>query len=154
MGKEASNEHNLGMKGFLKRLTKGPARHLDYFERYISWLINKGYSNGTLIIEHVSSERFVQFQKYVLSEKNFGIEMSFPNAKWSKSYFDDLVSYCSSNGHKYRIVDGSNGMQFLDIDFGTDELSAFRFAGHVFENVFGHTETEKYYGCLENCRVK
>lgn len=133
--------------------TKGVLRDAVGVKRGLQDLLNRGFDGGILIITPQNSKGFVQFNKYVISNKEYGIEFSFPNANWSESRFNELMRVCELEGIKYGVSKGSNSMEFLEIDFGTDVNGAHEFVVHVFFKVFNLGPNAKYHVMLHDADV-
>ncbi len=138
----------------LKKMSKGELRGNDEFMKYIEWLLNKGYSNGTLMIDHAKSNKFLQLSKYVKANKDYGIELAFPDAEWSKNYYRKLERLCKEENYTYNFNTGSDGMKFLHIDFGKNTKRANECTKSILIKVFELPEKEKYHVLLHNCAIK
>ena len=68
----------------LRRAVKGPARTVHTLGRSLRGLLRQGYDGGYLIIDVTSSERFLQFAKYINAPGDYGIYLGFPRGPWSE----------------------------------------------------------------------
>lgn len=143
-----------GVIVFILHATKGVLRDYEHLEGALADLLNRGLDNGTLFIKHKNSHRFVQFRKYIRSRINYGIELHFPNAAWSRNYFQRLQDYCETEGlTTTRIVgDDENHMEFLCVDFKCDIERAHAVLGYILHQIFNLPAWEKYYVRLWNAR--
>lgn len=134
---------------YLLFTAKGPKRFLDQLEESIRVLLNYGKSDGFLVVKHVSSEKFVQFAKYITKEKE-GIELSFPIADWSKDYKSEFLILLKSMSIEYKIVYGSNHAVFYDVDLNKNISLAYELMFRIFTEVFKISKGDKFYEELNN----
>ena len=139
---------------FIKRAAKGPKRNLAQLERPIEDLLSRGFADGILILTHTRSERFLQFSKYFDANKqDFGIEINFPHAEWSKDYYEHVKDKCAKRNLDYKEMTTDDGMKFIDIDFSKDTGTAFKFVCEIFANVMGLDSNDQYYVELSNASI-
>jgi hypothetical protein len=50
-------------------------------------LLRSGREGGFIVITEKGSGRFVQFRKYIHRKGEFGLELGFPKAPWSETYY-------------------------------------------------------------------
>lgn len=67
-------------------------------------LLRRGYEGGVMIVTDVPSDRFVQFKKYIHRKGEFGLELGFPKAPWSLSYYDDVVTLVERQGIPFVLI--------------------------------------------------
>lgn len=129
--------------------SKGIPRKVSQLERPLSDLLMLETKTGFLIIDHKKSEKFVQFEKYTYNRDLFGIELSFPDVKWSKPYIEKLKSYCQAEGIEFDLTRGSDGTEFLVVDYKKDVKGAYRDLRYIILNIFNLSEEDKFYTLLE-----
>ncbi|AWF81255.1 hypothetical protein BTJ40_10735 [Microbulbifer sp. A4B17] len=137
---------------FLKEALKGAKRTLGQLHRPISDLLSRGFDGGVLIIEHSKTGRFIQFSKYIKSKEDFGIELAFPKAGWSKYYYSRVKDVCKNFDLNIRedFSCGEGELTFLFADFDKDVDSAFKFSKAVFKDVFKVNTADKVHVRLRN----
>lgn len=140
---------------FLREALKGPKRALEQLHRPISDLLSRGFNGGFLIIEHSKTGKFIQFSKYKKSKENFGIELAFPRADWSKGYYSRVKNICENYNLNVRedFSTGEGELTFLFADFNKDVDSAFKFSKAVFLDIFKINKTDKVHVRLRNAKV-
>jgi hypothetical protein len=87
------------------------------FQRFIEGLISQGGDGALLFISHESSERFVQFAKYLSPKRN--VHFGFPDAPWSRDHFPAIEAAMSAAGFLYHLRDTRDGgavTRFMCID--------------------------------------
>ena len=92
---------------------------------------------------------FAMRSKYT-NQGGDGIELSFPNADWSREYFGKLQSVCNAEGIPYRVSTGSDGMSFVDIDCGIDIDFALGLVNTINARVFCTPTSPRYVVSLRN----
>ncbi|WP_446011135.1 hypothetical protein [Candidatus Electrothrix sp.] len=135
---------------------KGPTRSLETVKRPIQDLLVRGYNGGFLIIDVSGTNYFIQLRKYIISSNNYGIELSFPKAKWSEQFFRSLTEYCDLSQVKYSIsksTEPHNELDFLNIDFGKDTHKAHNFVKTIITEIFGLKEDVELFVRLENATL-
>ncbi|RWX51695.1 hypothetical protein VU01_10971 [Candidatus Electrothrix marina] len=135
---------------------KGPAHTIDSIEKAIEDLLIRGYDGGFLIIDVSGTDYFIQLRKYILASGNYGIELSFPKAKWSEFFFTALVAYCDKAQINYTISKGDASkeeLDFLDIDFGKETHEAHNFIKNIITEIFGLKRDVKLFVRLENAAL-
>lgn len=139
------------------RGTKGPEHTLESISKPIEDLLVRGYDGGFLIIDASGTKYFTQLRKYIITSNNYGIELSFPKAEWSKDFFIQLIAFCDRNGIKYSLSkEGSiqNALEFLHVDFGKDVNKAHVFIKRIFTEIFGLSKSTKLFVRLENASLQ
>lgn len=135
---------------------KGPAHSLETLERPIKDLLKRGYDGGFLMIDVSRSKYFIQLRKYINEPGKYGIELCFPNAKWSAKYFEKLTDFCIKESIDYLITEeNKNGpLEFLYIDFDKDVQKAHKYIKKILIELFGFDENVKLYVRLENATAE
>ncbi len=134
--------------------SKGMPYNLDSIERPLADLLKRGYDGGLLFIDiGLSGRRFLQLRKYIHAPGDYGIELGFPRASWSRELFPQVEAFCSKSGIKYRIQ-RNNGMDFLHVDFGRDLALAYRCIRRMLVDIFGVQERTKLFAKLENASAE
>lgn len=131
---------------------KGRTYSLGDLHLPIGSLLKRGYDGGFLVIRPRRSKVFVQFRKRIRSKGDYGIELSFPDATWSGSFFREFQSYCDRRQINYRIVHegAEDAMRFLFVDLGHDVRQAASLAQHIFISIFSMPPATRYFVELEN----
>lgn len=90
------------------------------FKKFIEGLIRQGIHGTLLFIKHKNSNKFVQFAKYITEDNEILISFGFPDAKWSRKYFNLIRRAFENEGIKYKITkvgdDKEFVRQYIDID--------------------------------------
>ncbi len=139
------------------RGVKGPAHTLESISKPIEDLLVRGYDDGFLIIDASGTNYFIQLRKYIITSDNYGIELSFPKADWSKNFFIQLIDYCDRSGIKYSLSKEDsmkNALEFLHIDFGKDVNKAHGLIKKIITEIFGLSKSTKLFVRLENASLK
>jgi len=61
-------------------------------------LLKRGYDGAFAVFTDHRSERFLQFRKYIQANRQIGLEMHFPRALWSESYYADVLDLFGKRG--------------------------------------------------------
>ena len=114
--------------------------------RFIQTLLKRGYQGGLLILETKTSRsdrRFLQFSKYIREDGRAGLEFGFPNAPWSRAYYDALRRELDAKGVAFTLQDTGrhDTTQFLVVDLERDVTKAQRVAELAVPIVFGGAST-------------
>lgn len=118
----------------------------------IESLLKRGYDCGFLIIHISFSRRFLQLRKYIRSPGDYGVELGFPNAKWSSRYFHRVEALCKENAIEFRIERKAidSPLEFLCVDFGKDHRAATQCVKLILIKIFGVTERHKLFCMLHD----
>ncbi len=105
---------------------------------YLEALLKRGYEGGFIVISEVGSKRFIQFEKYIRGKGNIGLQLSFPRAHWSDSYFQALKSVLAGQNIRFEIqrVDADSVAEFLEVDCHSDLGLAVRLVDIIARQVF------------------
>lgn len=105
---------------------------------HLEALLKRGYDGGFIIIEDMKSDKFVQFGKYVKEKGNIGLELGFPKAPWSETYYDNFKGFLRSENIRYvtQSVNSKPVTEFIDVDCRTDIDLALRLVKGIFCDVF------------------
>lgn len=79
--------------------------------------------------------------------------MSFPLVQWSKEYEQQVLDALEERGLSYQRNSGSDGAEFIDVDFGEKVLVAADFARYIFLSIFGVPKTDSCFVYLDGARV-
>ena len=109
-------------------------------------LLKCGYDRAHLVVTFKESGYFLQYRKYIHAKGDFGIELGFPIAGWSRPFVPRLRAYCDANGIAYAEGAEVHGdpMTFIHVDFGRDTAAAFAMAKAIVAQVF-RIPTESTY---------
>jgi hypothetical protein len=140
----------------VRRGVKGPARTIETIKQPIKDLLQRGFDGGFLIIDVSSSKYFLQLRKYINEPGDYGIELSFPIAKWSLNLSDKLTEFCNRCGIAYNLEKDENkgSLDFLYIDFGKDYKKAHEYVSRILLEVFDINPDAKLFVRLENATVE
>jgi len=135
---------------------KGPAHTIETIKQPIKDLLQRGFDGGFLIIDVSSSKYFLQLRKYINKPGDYGIELSFPIAKWSLNLFDELIEFCNRYGIAYNLEKSKNkdSLDFLYIDFGKEYKKAHKYVSRILLDVFKINPEVKLFVRLENATVE
>ncbi len=139
----------------LWRGTKGPSRTLDELKQSIIDLDKRGLNHSTLIIDKLFSKKFVQFRK-LIDDGESNIQLSFPNATWSKEYFPKVLNIVKNDNLNFSISQGeqSDKMEFLYINFKKDVGLAHSVMAKILLEVFKEDPNSRFHVLLNNQRVR
>ena len=139
----------LGVILLVLRASRGAQRDLASVRASIQDLLERGYDNGFLLIQIAFTNRFLQFEKYVTSSAESGVQMAFPRAKWAEPFFEAIREYCRL--HKLDACVVNEGMlDFLYVDFGKDIELACKSTIDILQDVFHVSQKTKLFMRLEN----
>lgn len=112
----------------------------------LEYLLRSGYDGGFYVFRFKGKERFIQFRKYIRAKGDYGLELGFPRADWSRVYFPRLVNFCQDNDIPYAIRPGmgDESMEFLYVDVGQDVDAAFRLVCGIVDDVFSIPRSTGY----------
>ena len=142
----------VGVGWFIAVAAKGRQYTISQLAQPLMDLRNRGFHTGTLIVEHQRSKMFLQFRKCIRKKGDYGIELAFPNAEWSRSYLPTLQDHCETTGLNYLVEreHDDHPMEFLYVDLGKDVEAAHTLLKYMFETIFSLPAGSKYYVRLEN----
>jgi len=145
----------IGLSLIIWRGAKGPAHTLKTIEIPIQDLLRRGYHNGFLVINIHRSKYFIQVKKYIYNPGNYGIQLSFPNAKWSAQIFPKLYNFFKDSGIECSIGNemADEPLEFLHVDFGKDVAKAHNTIKDIILKVFEFDDNIKFFVRLENATV-
>jgi hypothetical protein len=93
------------------------------FEKFFRVLLTECADGSLLFIQHEGSQRFVQFVKYSLNQEHSLLHFGFPDAPWSRQYFDSLTETFQKLGFDIKITTGEGLIRrFLEIDLEEADL--------------------------------
>lgn len=125
-------------KTYHQSVVEGSNPTFDDIRGNLEYLLRGGYNGGFVVFNFKGKERFIRFRKYIRAKGDYGLELSFPRADWSRVYFPRLVNFCGDNAIPYVVHPdtGDDGMEFLRVDVGQDIDAAFRLVGGIVDEVF------------------
>jgi hypothetical protein len=137
--------------------SKGVPKSLEELRSALQQLLEWGRSNGFIVITPIGSNSFLQFNKYMLTSTEGGLELSFPRAGWSRQYFSSVERLCDREAINYRIEHRPDShMEFLTIDCKNDIQLAHKLAAQILTQVFRTPDAEagkKFRVLFYNIRV-
>ena len=140
----------------LWRAAKGPRHTIDSLKRPIRDLLNRGFDGGLLFITVPGRQDFLQLVKRIERPGVYGIQVHFPRAAWSESYFEAVKAHAERNGLSIfeTQVTGESPLRFLIVEFGKDPDAAHDFVQYVLREVFSANEKRGFFVRLENADVR
>ncbi|MFQ5846382.1 MAG: hypothetical protein ACE5IQ_01770 [Candidatus Methylomirabilales bacterium] len=149
----------LGIVVLLMIMANRPHYHknvtLPQIRVHLHALLKRGYDGGFIIIEDMKSEKFVQYAKYIKDKGNIGLELSFPRASWSETYYEKLKDFLRSQNIPFRVqpVDSETVTEFIDIDCHSNIELALHLVEGIFCNIF-HIEDPSFRVRGENISAR
>lgn len=135
---------------------KGRKRNLSQLQKPLDELLRRGFDGGTLVVEHVATEKFLQFRKYISCEGVYGIDMYFPEVDWSQEFISSFRRVCSLEGLEVdEIMQGIDSpVHFLRVGFNNKSDVAYLFMKKVVFEVFEIPPDELFYVRLDSANPK
>ena len=117
---------------------RGAPTGANQLEAPLRQLLMSNLENAFLSVRpKFSREHFLQFAKYQTSEGRQGLELAFPNAPWSETYFPKVVTAASVQGLQYEIKEAEGDVvQYVFVKFGDSIHSAAQFAESILSDMF------------------
>jgi hypothetical protein len=103
------------------RLGRRPVYHsgqrAEAFPRFLAALDAESPDGAVLVIEHEGTERFVQFAKYVEEPEDPVILLGFPDAPWSRAFYEPVRERLTAAGFDVSESFGTGDAvpRFLDV---------------------------------------
>lgn len=119
-------------------------------EGRLKLLLQRGLENGLLTIKPVNQHQFIQLRKYIKTKGEFGIRLDFPNSEWSTDYYKGVQEALDKLKIQYAFEYGSDGMQFLTVDFKKNIEMASTALQAILRDVFLFNNEQKYKVQLDN----
>ncbi len=95
----------------------------EEFAGFLRDFLKQGADDSLMFIQHEASPRFVQFAKYCSDQGQIILHLGFPDAPWSREYFDSLAKRLQALGIDFKITTGEGLIhRFLEIDLGKEDL--------------------------------
>lgn len=120
------------------------------FQKFLGVLVTDSVDGSLLFIQHEGSEKFVQFAKYGDNQQQSVLRFGFPDAPWSRQYFEPMVEMFKKMGIPFDIVTTGEELvrRFLEINLKDENIEsktskATQIAMLAFE-VMGLTECDTY----------
>ena len=82
--------------------------HQNELNPFFNSLLEIYSNNSILLIEHKPSKKFLQFRKIIRNKHDYMI-LDFPDAKWSESYVDNLITEFNKNNIEFSFLDINEG---------------------------------------------
>lgn len=97
----------------LSRLGMQPARHKRQrrhdLPRFLDQWVKYGCAGAVLMIEHETSERFLQFTKSLASDGEWDLSFDFPDAPWSRAYYPNMCAILDLRGFRFEEIETGEG---------------------------------------------
>lgn len=112
--------------GFLWWMSRSPRYRsikLNDLPRFFSSFADTAAVGSLMFIHHEGSDKFIQFAKSREGDGRVNLKFSFPDAPWSRSYFDKVVLGLSQTGMSYHIeetTDEPKVRRFVTVNFIQD----------------------------------
>jgi hypothetical protein len=109
-------------------------------------LLRRGHDGGFMVISERRSGRFVQLRKYVHRKGEFGLELGFPNAPWSATYYDRVLKLIEDDAIPV-VVQPTNDApvtEFLLADFGRDTERLASIVSRIFYEIFDTPKDRRF----------
>ena len=91
------------------------------FEKYVKAFLNQSKTGSLIFIQHESSDRFVQFAKYESKDLRPILNFGFPDAPWSRTYFDNVLVMLQENHIDYETMKAERMVnQFIYVNIASD----------------------------------
>ncbi len=102
------------------------------FEHYIRVFFGNLDDGGLIFITHEPTKKFVQYAKYVSSERSV-LHYGFPDATWSSSYFAPVYQALNRAGIDAKILETKveEVSRFIEIDIDLQQKGAFEVAAQI-----------------------
>jgi hypothetical protein len=125
-------------KTYRQSFAESSKQSFDDIRGRLDQLLRCGFDQGFVIFKFQGSDCFIQFRKYIHAKGDYGLELGFPKADWSRDYFPLVAECCTKNHIPYTIGPHNIGddMEFLHADVGKDTDAAFRLVGDIVDHAF------------------
>jgi hypothetical protein len=120
------------------------------FEKFLRVFLTDCVDDSFLFVRHENSKRFVQFAKRGQNEGQVFLHFGFPDAPWSREYFDPMAQMFQTMGIDFNIVTTGDDMvrRFLEITLVNEdldvEISRGAHIARVAFEVMGLSESETF----------
>lgn len=107
-------------------------------KKYLKTLLYRGYDKGFMCIDLPGRKGiFLQLNKYI-QENDTGIQLCFPLANWSKTYYNDIKKVLIKQSIPFSIEkkETDNVPVFLIVDFDKDLEMAYRVVKMILQEIF------------------
>lgn len=115
---------------------------LEVVEHALRYCLNR----GSMIVADRNSKHHVLFRKYILRERELGLEFGFPDAEWSRPHVPALRAELTTRGIPFREVLESYGtnIAIIHVDCGRDMDKAVDLARLCFFDLFGLCQDTRF----------
>jgi hypothetical protein len=111
----------LGLGTYIRWLGRQPVYHRGKqpaeFSRFIATLQSESPDGAVLVVEHEGTKRFVQFAKYVEEPADRAVTLGFPDAPWSRAFYEPVREQLTAAGFEVSESFGTGTVvpRFLDV---------------------------------------
>jgi hypothetical protein len=110
-------------------------------KKFLEVLLYRGYENGFMVIQVPTDrkfKRFIQFSKYIVDNRNVGLEFNYPLSEWSQPYYKKLKDILIENRIKFEIENTGHEKipEFLVIDVKQNLDMANKISKLVFNDLY------------------
>jgi hypothetical protein len=121
-----------------QRLREWNSLDQEGVERGLRLLLKRGYDGAFAIVTEPTTQRFIQFRKFIGPSGTMGIQMHFPRAPWSEPFYSDISELVQRRGVSAQrtVVQGTPVAEFLEADFGVDVALAAAVVDDVLTHIF------------------
>lgn len=131
-----------------------PYRHRHLTMGRFRWLLDAladtMEDGSVLVIEHEGSDRFIQFVKY---ERSAGtvLGFAFPDAPWSRPYFEPLRTALAERGVDYSVSETSDEAtsRFLEVECSRDPIASALELAQIAVSVMGLRDDDRFCAYLK-----
>lgn len=111
----------ISLGAYVRWLARQPVYHRGKraadFPPFIATLRSESPDGAVLVIEHEATKRFVQFAKYVEEPDDLAITLGFPDAPWSRAFYEPVRQRLVAAGFEVSESFGTGTIvpRFLDV---------------------------------------
>lgn len=133
-------------KTYHQSVVENSRQSFDDIRGRLNQLLRQGFDQGFVIFKFNNGECFIQFRKYIHAKGDYGLELAFPKADWSRDFFPLVAECCKKNDIPYTVGPHKTGdkMEFLHADVGQDTEAAFRLVGGIVDDAFRMSRETEY----------
>ena len=125
---------------------------VDNLPEVLRTVLKRCLNGGSVVIEDRRTGQFVQFRKYILAKGDYGLELGFPDAPWSRAFFPKLRDALTAKSIRFRETGRSAGdiTNFLHVDCGKDIAKAVEISRLCFFGIFNLARDTRFKSTLSD----
>ena len=129
-----------------RRAQQDDNRTLPEVAVYLETLLRRGHNRAFIIITDVPTDVFVQFAKYIRPEREIGLQLGFPRAPWSESFYERLQSFLDRHRIPFSIQPTGDEpvTEMLHVDCQRDVQQAVFLVERIFRDVFNVPTSHRF----------